>query len=410
MATPLFALIVLAAAAIYFMTPEERMRLLRGILSAVKTGAYAATHPTQSNDPFATLLRERTRWIVVTPLLVVLHLVVFVQMVGVPGPIDDPRTAVEWGANFAPRTTNGEWQRLILSTFVHGGFLHLVATIAGLLPLGLVLERIVGRITFAAVYLGAGLIASMVSLWTTEPTSVTLGASGAVFGLYGLLFATLVWTVIERPPVPIPLVIVKRAAAAAAPFFLYNGFTDHLASGPELAGVGTGFVAGIVIARGVTRQKPVLTRTAVMTAATAAIVIAAALPLRGVTDFRPHILQIAAVEERTASTYDAAVSEFRLGRLPAKRLAQLIDRTILPDLESLKKRLGELRGVPREQTPLVEAADAYLRLREQSWRSRSEGLLRSNIKTLREAEKTERAALDALQKLQADKLPTSLGS
>ena len=78
----------------------------------------------------------------------------------------------------------------------------------------------------------------------------------------------------------------------------------------------------------------------------------------------------------------------------------MIDRTILPDLQSLQKKLAALRGVPREQAPLVEAANAYIRLREQSWRRRAEGLLRSNLGMLREAERTERAALEAFQKIQ----------
>jgi hypothetical protein len=45
--------------------------------------------------------------------------------------------------------------------------------------------------------------------------------------------------------------------------------------------------------------------------------------------------------------------------------------------------------------------EAYLRLREQSWRRRSEGLLRSNLKMLQEAERSERSALDAFQRIGA---------
>ncbi|HET7694409.1 MAG TPA: rhomboid family intramembrane serine protease [Vicinamibacterales bacterium] len=399
MPTPLFALFVLAAAAIYFMTPEERTRLLRACIAALKNAAHAATHPAKPDDPFIDLLRTRTRWVVVTPLLVVVHVLVFMQMASAPGAISDPQTAIEWGANFAPRTTNNEWQRLIVSTFLHAGLLHLLATIAGLLLLGFVLERIVGRVTFAAIYAASGLAASVVSLWTTTPTAITLGPSGAIFGVYGLLLASLVWTIVERPPVPIPLPVVKACAAAAVPFFLYNGLTDHLSSTAELAGCATGLIGGLLTVRGLTREKPPLTRTAVLAAATAAVAIAAALPLRGITDFRPHIAQIASLEERTTTTYDQAVSEFRLGRLSAKRLAQLIDRTILPDLQGVKKRLSEVRGVPREQQPLVDAADAYLKLREQSWRRRADALLRSNLGMLREAERTERSALEAFQKI-----------
>ena len=400
MSTPLFALVVLAGAALYFMTPDERTRLARAVLGALRSGAHGIAHPTVPTDPFSEMLRTRTRWVVVTPLLVVMHVVAFTLMAAAPGSVSDPATAIAWGANFAPRTTNNEWSRLILSTFLHANLLHLAATIAGLLPLGLILERAIGRVTFAAIYLGAGVCASLVSLWTLPPTSITSGASGAVFGIYGLLLAALIWTFVQRPPVPVPLMVVKRIAAAAVPFLLYNLFTDHLGRGAELAGLATGFAGGLLIARGVTTEKPRLGRAAILTAATAALAIAAAVPLRGITDFRPQIAHIAAVEERTTTAYDVAVAEFKLGRLPAKRLAQMIDRTILPELQGVKKRLSELKGVPREQTPLVEAADAYLKLREQSWRRRAEGLLRANLTILRDAERTERAALAAFQKLQ----------
>jgi len=51
-----------------------------------------------------------------------------------------------------------------LYTFVQGGLFQLVATIAALVSLGIVLERLVGRIAFAAVYLSAGIAAGAVAL------------------------------------------------------------------------------------------------------------------------------------------------------------------------------------------------------------------------------------------------------
>jgi membrane associated rhomboid family serine protease len=401
MSTPLFALIVLAGAAIYFMTPQERIRLLRAILSAVKKAVYEVTHPSASGEPFHELLRARTRWAVATPLLVLAHVIAFVMMAQAPGAVGELQTTIEWGANFAPRTTNGEWTRLFASTFVHGGFLHLLTIVGALLSVGLVLERAVGHLAFAATYVAAAVLASLVTLWTASPTNVSYGASGAVFGLYGLLLAAAVSAIVRRPPepMPIPLATVKRIGAAAIVFALYNLFTDHLGTVAELVGLGTGLVGGLMIARGIAVEKPALRRAAIFAGATAAIAIAASVPMRGIIDFRPHIAHIAALEERTTGAYDVAVGQFKLGRMPSKRLAQLIDRTILPDLQSVRARLATLRGVPREQKPLVEAAETYFKLREQSWRRRAEGLLRSNLNMLREAERTERAALEAFQKI-----------
>jgi rhomboid protease GluP len=400
--TTVLALLVLSGAALYFMTAEERARLARSLVTALRHAIGAATHSASSGEPLDESLRARTGWCVVTPLILGLNALVFTLMLFGSSAAGETQTLIQWGGNFAPRTTGGEWWRLISAAFVHGGLLQLAASIAGLVPLGVVLERAVGRVAFATIYLAAALVSGVISLWTASPTSVSVGASGAIFGLYGLLLASLTWVGVSRPAGPVPWILVNRIAAAAVPFVVYNLLTDHLGTSSELAGLGTGFAGGLLIARGVTREKPPVRRAAVVLAAAMLIAAAAVLPLRGIVDVRPEIAAIVAVEERTASSYEAAVAKFRLGRLPAKALVQLIDRTIIPELQAVRVRLNALRGVPREQQPLVAAAEEYLRLREQSWRDRVAGLLKSKMDMLRKAEETERAALDAFQKIRPD--------
>ena len=399
MSTAALAVLLLVCAAFYFMNAEERARVARLAVTAVKDAIRKVREGSSSEDPFAEMLRARTGRLVVTPLLVAVNAIIFVRMLFGSGALDDVQTLVEWGGNFAPRTTNGEWWRLAGSMFVHGGVFHLLTTMAGLVSVGVILERAVGRIAFASIYFAAGLLASVVSLWTTSPTSVSFGASGAVFGIYGLLLASLAWAIVRRPAAGVPLIMVKRVAAAAAPFFLYNLVTDYLGTTSELAGLGTGFVGGLLVAWNWTREKPAVRRAAWVTAAAAVIVVVAAVPLRGIIDFRPEVARIAAVEERTAGAYDDAVARYRLGRIQAKGLIQLIDRTIIPELQTVRARVIELRGVPHEQVPLVAAAQEYFQLREASWRRRAEGLLKSNTTILRDAEQTERAALDAFRKM-----------
>lgn len=399
MSTFVFALVLLTCAAFYFMSADERARAARLAVATVKDAIRAARQGSSSDDPFDEMLRARTGRLVVTPLLVALNVLIFTRMLFGDGAFDDLQTLVGWGGNFAIRTTNGEWWRLLGSTFVHNGLFHLLTSMAALVSLGLLLERAVGRIAFASIYLASGVLASVVSLWNTSPTSVSFGSSGAVFGIYGLLLASLVWALISRPAVGIPLIVVKRLAAGAVPFLLYSLLSDSLGTISEMAGFGAGFVSGLVVARGVGREKPAAGRAAWVLAAASVIAVLAAVPLRGIIDFRPEVARIAAVEERTASAYDAAVANFRLGRIPAKGLIQLIDRTIIPDLESVRARVVGLHGVPQEQVPLVAAAQEYVQLRQASWRRRAEGLLKSNTNILRDAEVTERAALDAYRKL-----------
>lgn len=399
MPTAVFALFVLTAAALYFMTPDERAKWARSALTAARDLIRTAIPPSSSTDPFDEFLAARTGRPVVTPLLLAANALVVALMLFDRRALDHAQMLIDWGGNVAPRTTNGEWWRLVAAMFVHDGVIHFAATMAGLVPLGLILERVVGRLTFAAVYLAAGTVASVVSLWTVSPATVSVGASGAVFGIYGLLLAVVACGVAARVSVPVPLDVVKRLAIAAIPFLLYNLVTDDLGTAGEMAGLATGFAGGLVVARGVTREKPGLGRAAMVTMATILIAIGGAVPLRGLIDVRPELARVVDVEERTTRAYDAAVARFTLGRAPASALVQLIERTILPDLQSVHARLNELHGVPSEHAALVAAAVEYCQLREASWRRRAEALRKSSTIMLRDADRAEQSALAAFERI-----------
>jgi membrane associated rhomboid family serine protease len=427
----IFFLSVVCAFAFYRMTPEERARLLQAVLPAIRQLKDAAvrgrTRGRAECEPFRDALRARTPWVPVTPTLVAVNVSIFVFMLFGAGALGDPATLVGWGANFGPRTTNGEWWRLVTSMFVHSGILHLLVNVASLVSIGLILERLIGSLTFLAVYVAAGVFASLVSL-SISPLGVSAGASGAIFGLYGLLLASSIWSLLRRSDVTIPLAAVKRLAPAAVVFILYNMAGGGVGSAAELTGLVAGIVCGLVLARGVSGGKPPARRVAATMAATVAIAVASAVVLRGVTDVRPEIERVVAVEDHTASVYHAAVERFRNGRITAAALAGMIDETIVPELHAADSRLKAVHGVPHEQQPLVADAEDYFRLRFESWRLRADGLRktdkltpradarsepvssassrlraeaqhRTNLLTLGKAEGVERESLQALNKI-----------
>jgi membrane associated rhomboid family serine protease len=411
----------------YRMTPEERESLLRNGLAAFLRLKNASAHGLRECEPFRDALRARTPWALVTPTLVALNVTIFVFMLFGAGALSDPQTLVGWGASFGPRTTNGEWWRLVTSMFVHSGMLQLLVNVGGLVSIGFILERLVGRLAFAAVYFAAGVLASLVSL-SVYPMAVSAGASGAIFGLYGLLLASSIWAMLHRSSVTIPLMAVKRLAPAAVVFILYSVLNDDLGSTAKLTGLVAGFICGLVLATRVNVGKSPARRVAAAMAATAAIAVASAVVLHGVTDVRPEIARVVAVEDRTASAYQAAVDRFKKGRISAEALALMIDQTIIPELQTAGTRLKALDRVPHEQRPLLAAAQDYVRLRFESWRLRAEGLRktdalahradgrgeqssneisrrgaearhRANLLLLGKAEETELASLEALQRI-----------
>jgi len=370
-------------------TPEERARLFQTVLVAIRQVKDAASRSRPEREKFREVLRARTPRALVTPALAALNVVVFAFMLFGAGTLSSTQTLVDWGANLGPRTTNGEWWRLGTAIFVHSRMLHLLINVACLVQIGLILERLVGPLFLATVYVAAGVFASLVSV-STYPMAASVGASGAIFGLYGLLLVSSIWGMLCRSSVTIPLTVLKRLGLAAAGFILYNVANDGVRTTAEVAGGVAGLIFGVVVARDLSRHKPPVRRVAVAMSAAVVIAVAAAVPLGGITDARPEIERVVAVEDRTASAYEIAVKRFRNGRITAEALAQLIDRMIIPELQAADARLKTLDKVPQEQQRLVAGAEEYLRLRSDSWRFRAEGLRKAGILKPREDGRTER--------------------
>ena len=97
-----------------------------------------------------------------------------------------------YGANFRPLVLHGEWWRLFTCMFLHANLLHLGANMYSLWALGRMMETLAGIRSTFLVYFISGIGASMVSvLYHTQPV-LGIGASGAIFGLFGA-FAALVF-------------------------------------------------------------------------------------------------------------------------------------------------------------------------------------------------------------------------
>lgn len=80
----------------------------------------------------------------------------------------------------------GEYYRLITSAFLHDGLLHLAFNLYALWLLGQLLELAFGRVLFILLYL-ASMLGGALGVMLLQPNAVTVGASGAVFGLLGAM-------------------------------------------------------------------------------------------------------------------------------------------------------------------------------------------------------------------------------
>jgi membrane associated rhomboid family serine protease len=391
--TMLILLVIVVGLVYRCTTADDREKLLAAAIGKIRTAKVAADRSADRTraitETFRNALIERLKTPLAAPAIVALNVAVFTLMAVGSGPLADPETALGFGASVGPRTTNGEWWRLITATFVHSGLIALLINSACVLQIGVILERMVGRPAFAGVYVAAGIFSGLAAL-SSYPIAISHGASGAVFGLYGFLLATWAWSLFPASPVTMPVIAAKRLAPLAGVFALYNLFDGSLPFGAELAGLLTGLVAGAALSKGVDEGIVPPHRVVPALVSTLAIAFAFAAPLRGIADVRPEIAHVVETEDRTAAAYQTAADRFKSGKMSADALAQVIDRSIVPELQEVDARLKALKHVPPEHQPLVADAEEYVRLRRESWRLRADGLRRSSNPTARRVSKTER--------------------
>jgi membrane associated rhomboid family serine protease len=93
-------------------------------------------------------------------------------------------TLIEDGAVSRPSIADGELWRLLTAGFLHAGLLHLMFNAFALWVLGSMLEPAIGRVRFAIIFF-VSLLAGSFGALLLEPRGLTVGASGAIFGLMG---------------------------------------------------------------------------------------------------------------------------------------------------------------------------------------------------------------------------------
>ena len=123
------------------------------------------------------------------------------------------------GGSWIPGVADGAAWRLVTSIFTQVGFIHLFFNVFNIWVLGPQLEAAFGRVRFLAIYLMAGLSGSIAVMLFGPAHGMTIGASGAVFGLLG---AVLVMTLRTRQP---PQGIVLWIGLSVAYSFAVSGIS-----------------------------------------------------------------------------------------------------------------------------------------------------------------------------------------
>lgn len=119
---------------------------------------------------------------IVTWIIIALCIIMFF----VSGMGYDTYTLIKYGANFSGLVRNGELYRLVTYMFLHAGIVHIGLNMYSLYIVGPRVEDFFGKWKYALIYFISGICGGLLSIGVT-PNVVSVGASAAIFGLFGAL-------------------------------------------------------------------------------------------------------------------------------------------------------------------------------------------------------------------------------
>ena len=155
-----------------------------------------------------------------------------------------PPQAVAWGADFGPLTLNGQWWRLLTSMFVHFGIIHIGLNMWCLWNLGRACEQLMGRVSYVLAYLVSGIFSSITSVYW-HPMAASAGASGAIFGMAGVLV-----TYVKLNKAPAHMTINKKMLSSLGTFIAYNllfGALPGISNAAHIGGLVMGLALGVAL-------------------------------------------------------------------------------------------------------------------------------------------------------------------
>jgi rhomboid protease GluP len=232
------------------------------ILPPEQRAEYRAVEQRVPGQPVPNRSRRSWAYAPATYILVGINIAVFLAMLLSGVSANEPTLGqlMHWGANNPTAVLYyGEWWRIFTAMFVHVGLIHLAGNMWCLWNLGLLGEPLIGPVGVFAAYILSGAAGNLLSIGINlafpsgsvggGPGLVGAGASGAVFGIAGVLIVLL-----KSPRLPIPPQDLKGLRKSVIYFAAINfviGFGSLVVNSPvridNMAHLG-GFLGGILFA------------------------------------------------------------------------------------------------------------------------------------------------------------------
>lgn len=316
----------------------------------------------------------------VTYAIIAINVIVFILMAMDGAGLFEPdgRIHAKWGSNYSPLTLSGDSWRLVTNIFIHFGLIHILMNMYALYSISVYLEPMIGKLKFITAYLATGILASLASLWWHSEGANSAGASGAIFGMYGLFIALLLTKLI-------PDVIRKGLLPGIAVFVIYNlvyGMKGGIDNAAHIGGLVSGFVIGFIYSVALKQEKNerkvtwALPAVAILTITAAVLYLqnhqapasernAAMTEIKGASykdseKFNNRLNEFAELEKKAVSVFDNR-------EMTDEEFKKQIQETAMPQWEQAETMLTKTKSydIPEEMHARTAKLIEYIGLRKE---------------------------------------------
>ena len=240
----------------------------------------------------------------ITPIIMNLNILVFAVMVisGVNIFIPENEQLLNWGANFRPITLDGEWWRLFTCCFLHIGIFHLLMNMYALVSIGILLEPLLGKTRYLVAYIASGIIASLSSLAWNEQI-ISAGASGAIFGMYGVFLALLTTNHIEKAARE----SMRTSTLIFVGYNLLNGLKPGIDNAAHIGGLLSGMAIGYLflpsLKQNTSNKLTGISISAICVAVIGAVIIVFNTVSNDIGKYQESMKEFVVLEEKALAVY-----------------------------------------------------------------------------------------------------------